>query len=697
VVDREAGRSFFAELKRRNVLRVGAFYAGAAWLLVQVATQVFPFFDVPNPVVRVIVLLCLVGAPFALVFAWFWELTPQGLKRESEIAADATIQRSSGKRLDRAIIAVLGLALTVAIGLLLFERFHSIASPPQTAPPGVADLSIAVLPFASLSDDKSNEYFAIGIQDEVLTRLSNIGSMKVISRTSTARYASSPDNLPAIAHQLGVAHIVEGSVQKVGNAVRINVQLIRAADDTHLWARIYDRQLDDIFSVQGEVAQDIAQALQARLSGGEREALMQTSTRNVAAYDAYLRGLAIEARAYQSATDYRRAAEQYEQAVALDPDFADGWTHLVSMRSFMLFNRFNEGGGGSLAQLKQAVDEVKRLRPGSGQAWLAEGYYQYRGLIELPAALQAFQQAAALLPNNSEVWGGLAYVQRRLGRFDEALANMRKAESLDPRSVNWPSGVAELLYATHRYADALSAYDRALSLRPDDSGLIANKAAVYLDMEQFDQADRVIASIPAAAALDAAIARSQLLSWRQDYAAAARVMRELPDNRDGPDRPLQVGQDLVSALLWADMEAFAGHRDVAERIYRQMLLAVDAALQPGMLASVNDEPLLRNMRARAQLGLGNRDAALREIDRVIELVRNDSKELPGARMMIAVIDAHFGDAAHVVEVLTPQLGVPYGPSLSELKHSPYFQAVRDDPRYRQLLAEAARRMPSVPD
>jgi TolB-like protein/Flp pilus assembly protein TadD len=680
--------TFFAELKRRNVLRVGAFYAGAAWLLVQVATQVFPFFDIPNAIVRVVVILTIAGAPFALVFAWFYELTPQGLKRESDLLADASIERSSGKQLDRAIIAVLSLALIVAVGLLVADRFG--APKPLTAPAGVADLSIAVLPFANLSDDKSNEYFAIGIQDEVLTRLSNIGSMKVISRTSTAHYASSPDNLPAIARQLGVAHIVEGSVQKVGNAVRINVQLIRAADDTHLWAQIYDRKLDDIFSVQGEVAQDIAVALQAKLSGGEWAALKQTSTRNSAAYDAYLRGLAIETRTYQSVDEYQNAAAQYEQAVALDPDFADAWTHLVSMRSYMVLNRFGggngngNGSGGTLPQLKQAVDAVQRLRPDSGQAWMAEGYYQYRGRHRLPEALQAFQKAAALLPNSAEVWGALAYVQRRLGFFDEALANMRKAESLDPRTVSWPGGVAELLAAKHRYAEAVAAYDRALNLRPDDTGLIANKSGVYLDMDELDQAQRTLGSVSSTGAMEIVAAQATLLLYRREFEGAARLMRELPANQGGPDRPLPADQSLPVALYWADLEMFAGHRDVAERICKQVVLTLDRALAAS--PALNDETFMQNMLARAQANLGDRDAALRAANRVIELVDNDSKEMPAAHEQLAMVYAHFGEAAPAVEALKPLLGVPYGPSVSELKHSGYFEAIRHDPGFQQLLA-----------
>ncbi|MBV8062729.1 MAG: hypothetical protein JOY51_03990, partial [Nevskia sp.] len=276
--------NFIAELRRRNVLRVAAFYAAAAWLLVQVATQVFPFFDIPNAVVRWVVIAAVLGFPAALALSWFYELTPQGLKLESQIAPGDPVHREGGRRLDRWIILVLGLAVVVLLAGLLLRH-------PAGSGPAAADKSIAVLPFENLSDDKSNAWFAQGMQDEILTRLAKIGALKVISRSSTQHYGSSPDNLPEVARQLGVANILEGSVQKAGDKVHVNVQLIEAASGQHLWADVYDRRLDDVFGVEGEVAQSIAIALQARLQGGEQQALAQSPTDNPAAYEAYLRGL----------------------------------------------------------------------------------------------------------------------------------------------------------------------------------------------------------------------------------------------------------------------------------------------------------------------------------------------------------------------------------------------------------------------
>src|SRR5579863_9033964 len=254
-------RSFFKELRRRNVYKVGAMYAVAGWLVVQVATQVLPVFDVSALAQRIIVLIIVAGFPVALVLSWIYELTPQGIVKTDEVAADESITRHTGQKLNFVIIGVLGLAVL----FLIVQRYVL----PKSVDAGAAitDKSVAVLPFANLSDDKANAYFAEGIQDEILTRLAKVGALKVISRTSTQHYASSPNNLPEIAKQLGVANILEGSVQKVGEAVHINVQLIRAATDDHLWAEIYNRKLDDIFGVEGEVAGAIAEQLNAKLSG----------------------------------------------------------------------------------------------------------------------------------------------------------------------------------------------------------------------------------------------------------------------------------------------------------------------------------------------------------------------------------------------------------------------------------------------
>src|SRR5436305_2109627 len=284
--------NFFSELKRRNVYKVAVAYAVASWLLIQIATQVFPFFEIPNWAVRLVVLL-IAGFPVALVFSWAFEITPEGVVRESEVGTGKSFTRHTGRK----IVALTVVLAVLAAGLLVFQlwgprKLQSAQSnvPGKNAGP-ISDKSVAVLPFENLSDDKSNAYFTEGIQDEILTRLSKIAALKVISRTSTMKYKSAPDNLREVGKQFGVAHILEGSVQKIANAVHVNVQLIRTATDEHLWAESDNRKLDDVFGVEGEVASAIADQLNAKLSGAEQKAVAEKPTQNAAAYDAYLRGI----------------------------------------------------------------------------------------------------------------------------------------------------------------------------------------------------------------------------------------------------------------------------------------------------------------------------------------------------------------------------------------------------------------------
>src|SRR4029079_11572846 len=325
-----------AELKRRNVIRMAGLYLVGAWLLTQVASTVFPAFDVPGWALRALIIVLMIGFVPALIFAWVFGLTPQGIKRDAEVKPEESIAPQTARRIDRMIIAV----LAVALAFFAFDRLvlaprrdaALVAATKQSVTaaseikPAVDGKSIAVLPFESLSDDKANAYFAVGIQDEILTRLAKIGALKVISRTSTAHYASTPENLPEIARQLGVANILEGSVQKAGEAVHINVQLIRAATDEHLWAESYNRKLDDVFGVEGEVAQTIAEMLRAKLSGAEVAQISAKPTSNAAAYDAYLRGLDFERRTF-GAEQLKAASKFFAQATQLDPQFAAAWAH----------------------------------------------------------------------------------------------------------------------------------------------------------------------------------------------------------------------------------------------------------------------------------------------------------------------------------------------------------------------------------
>src|SRR5437588_5846861 len=361
--------NFFSELKRRNVYKVTIAYAVVSWLLIQVATQVFPFFEIPNWAVRLVVLLLVIGFPIAFILGWAFELTPEGIKRTEEL--DQMPQQQSK---NRAWIYVVIIAGAISIGLFFLGRYTSsfTAGAQRTE---TFEKSIAVLPFENLSDDKANAYFATGIQDEIMTRLAKIADLKVISRTSTQQYQSKPGNLSQIAKQLGVVHVLEGSVQKVGDQVRVNVQLIRADHDSHVWAETYDRKLTDIFGVESDIAKSIAQSLQAKLSGREEQAFAVQPTGNPEAYDAYLRGLAAEGESIRSVYSIQKAISFYKRAVHVDPNFALAWARLSCAHS-----RLYPSFGDSTEAAKRALETAQKLQPDSSETLLALAEYQYSEL-----------------------------------------------------------------------------------------------------------------------------------------------------------------------------------------------------------------------------------------------------------------------------------------------------------------------------
>src|SRR5437879_3725155 len=393
-------RSFFSELKRRNVYKVAVAYAVVAWLLIQVATQVFPFFELPNWAVQIVVLAVIIGFPIAVVCSWAFEMTPDGIKLERDI--DRRVTRKTGRKLTALITVVAALAA----GVTVFRFLHSDRGNTERPAALAADIeskSIAVLPFENLSEEKANAYFAEGVQDEILTRLSKIADLKVISRTSTQRYKSAPENLPEIARQLGVAHILEGSVQKQGDAVHVTVQLIKAASDSHVWADSYDRRLTDIFSVESEVAKAIADQLQVRLTGREKQVIAAKPTDNPEAYDAYLRGLAFTTKTQNTPANYLGAQKYFREAVRLDPKFGLAWALLsyVDARGYHTINL--QPTVALREEARQAAETALALQPTLGEALVAKGFYHYGCLNDFKMAVSYYEQARQFLPNSSRI------------------------------------------------------------------------------------------------------------------------------------------------------------------------------------------------------------------------------------------------------------------------------------------------------
>jgi TolB-like protein len=416
-------RQFFAELKRRNVYKVTIAYGVVAWLLIQIATQVFPFFEIPNWGVRLIVLFIVIGFPIALIIAWAFEATPEGIKRTE--VADAAGKHSRGG----AWIYIVLIGAALSVGLFFFGRYT--ASRKQIESVELPAKSIAVLPFENLSEDKSNAYFADGIQEEILTRLAKIADLKVISRTSTQQYQSKPGNLSEIAKQLGVATILEGSVQRSADQVRVNVQLIKAATDAHLWADTFDRKLTDIFTVESEIAKAVADTLQARLSGAEQSAIASQPTKNSEAHELYLRGRYFFGK--RGADNLKRAIDYFNQAIAKDPNYALAYAGLAD--SHVLLPEYSgqyssEPSADAFHKARLAADRAIALDNKLAEAHVSRGLVFAKD-YSLKEAKQEYQRAIELNPNNANAHYFLAFdVLTPLGDFDQAIAEMNRALEL---------------------------------------------------------------------------------------------------------------------------------------------------------------------------------------------------------------------------------------------------------------------------
>src|SRR5437867_3487658 len=454
--------NFLTELKRRNVYRAAVAYGVVAWFLTQLTTQVLPLFEIPNSAMRFVVIALAVGFPIAMLLAWVYEFTPEGIVRTEDLqpAQARSVQRATGRILDFIIIGALLMVIAMlVVGRLPFYR--------QTGE-SISQKSIAVLPFENRSEDKVNAYVAYGIQDEILSRLSKIADLKVISRTSTQHYKSAPENVSEIAKQLGVAHILEGSVQKSGDAVRVNVQLIKAANESNLWADTFDRKLVDIFSVESEVAKAIADQLQAKLSGREEQVIAAKPTDNPEAYDAYLRGLAYTLKTGNTQANSLGAQKYLREAVRLDPKFALAWALLSDVNSRGYVTQALQPTLALREEARQAAETALTLQPNLGEALLAKGYYQYSCLKDYDTAARYFEQARQFLPNSSRIPQSLAYVARRRGQWDRSESYFNEAERLDPRNVSLLTQHALSYAAIRRFPEALRKLDQVLNITPDD-------------------------------------------------------------------------------------------------------------------------------------------------------------------------------------------------------------------------------------
>jgi serine/threonine-protein kinase len=448
--------NFFAELKRRNVYKVAVVYAVLAWLLIQIASQVFPFFEIPNWAVRFVVLAIIIGFPIALILAWAFELTPEGVKRTE--VADAAHERSRGA------VWIYVVAIGAALSVGLFVLGHYMAPNKQS---GLAELpgkSLAVLPFANLSGNPENAYFAAGIQDEIITRLAKIGQLKVVSCLTTQRFKSAPDDLPAIARQLGVANVLQGSVQRTADAVRVNVQLVKAETDTHLWADTFDRKLTDVFQIESDIAKTIAEKLQAKLTGSEERAISVKPTANVEAHQLYLKGRYIWNR--RTAENLKKALNYFEEAAQKDPDYALAYVGIADACG--LFPVYGAGAPQEyLPRAKGAAEKALALDDSLAEAHASMGLVHYCYFNGMESAKE-FERAIELNPNYATAhhwYGRLTLVM--LGQLDRAMAETKRAYELDPVSSIIHSDLGGVNVAARRYDEAIRQLRGTVEIDPD--------------------------------------------------------------------------------------------------------------------------------------------------------------------------------------------------------------------------------------
>ncbi|HEY2711611.1 MAG TPA: tetratricopeptide repeat protein [Chthoniobacterales bacterium] len=684
--------TFLTELKRRNVYRVAVAYGVVAWLLIQIATQVFPFFEIPNWAVRLVVVLLLLGFPVALVLSWAFELTPEGIKRTYEVLPNESTRHRTGRKL----VALTMVVAVIAVAFFAYRLSRSSESAGRTAPlstVGLANIpekSIAVLPFENLSSEKANAYFADGIQNEILTRLSKIADLKVISRTSTEHYKAAPGNLREIAQQLGVAHIVEGSVQRNGDQVRVNVELIKAANDSHLWAEVFDRKLTDIFSVESEIAKAIADQLRAKLSGQEEKVIAARPTNNPEAYDAYLRGLAYTLKTGGITPAKSLGAQKYlREAVRRDPKFALSWALLSYVDALGYITQSLQPTVDLREETRVAAETALTLQPDLGEALMAKGYYYYGCLKDYESAIHYFNRALQFLPNNSRISESLAYVARRRGQWSKSESCFNEAERLDPRNANLLTQHALSYFILRDFSAARQKLDQTLNITPDDMDTVALKAMIPQAKGDLRTASALLAPLRPTADEPFVIEAQvyQAILERRPGEVIARLKEMLARSQAASD---YFTGELRFWLGWA--EDVGGDKETARQTWQRAKTELEALLvkQPHNFALLEDLAL-------TEMSLGDKTAAFQMCDRAEKAnpTSNDAMYGPFATEILARVAAGTGEMDRAIDALDKLRVVPYrGPLVwvrpltpALLRLDPMFDSLRDNPRFQKLTAD----------
>jgi TolB-like protein/cytochrome c-type biogenesis protein CcmH/NrfG len=554
----------------------------------------------------------------------------------------------------------------------------------------ISEKSIAVLPFANRSPDLENAYFADGIQDEILTRLSKIADLKVISRTSTQHYKSAPDNLPEIGRQLGVAHLLEGSVQKIGDAVRVNVHLVKAVNGSYVWADTFDRKLTDIFFVESEVAKAIADQLRAKLTGEEEQVIAAKPTDNPEAYDAYLHGLAYTLKTQNTPANALGAQKYLREAVRLDPKFALSWALLSYVDSVGYTSLSLQPTVALREEARQAAETALTLQPNLGEAVLAKGYYHYSCLKDYDTAVGYFEQARQLLPNSSRIPESLAYVERRRGQWDRSESYFNEAERLDPRNVSILTQHALSYMELRRFPEAVRKFDQVLDIMPGDLDTLVLKAAIAQAEGDLPRASAILAPLHPATDESGALeiqAYQAILERRP-----AQIIPRLKEILAKPDPALGFyNGELRFWLGWA--QEVAGDQAAAQESWQQ----ARSELEPFLKKQSENVGLIADL-TLINMGLGDKAAALALSEQAMAAnpIEKDALDGPIPIEILARVSARVGEPDRAITALQKLLSIPYNGALAAapltpalLRLDPMFDPLRNDPRFQKLAASPA--------
>jgi TolB-like protein len=666
---------FFEEVKRRKVYQVAAAYIIAAAGAIQLASAAFPAWELSNWALRLVIVLLLLGFPIALMLAWAYDITAQGIRATPTMAVPGTHRRRN-----IIMLVATGVAISAAAGFFLL--------------PGVSarkiDKSIAVLPFENLSGEKTNVFFADGMQDEILTNLSRIADLRVISRTSVMQYKSgTARNLREIGQQLGVAHIVEGSVQRSGNRVRVNAQLVDVRTDRHLWGQTYDRDLADVFAIQSEIAKSIADQLEAKLSPTEKDAIERAPTSDITAFDLYTLAKNLCLTAFGSSTtkaNLLRAADLLNQAVARDPSFFQAYCLLAFAHDGVYWVGFDHTPA-RLAQAESAVQAASRLQPNAGETHLARAQNLYWGYLDYDGALAELEVAAQSLPNHPRVVELKGYIERRQGRWDESLRDLKRAIELDPHNILTLQQTAQNYQGLRLYVDEKSLLARVLTFEPNDAVTKVQHAFVELSSKAdtgplHQMIESIRATNPAAIP---SIANNWLVCAlaERDGTAAENALTAFGES------PITFGSTENVLFNRLFVEGVIARMTKNEDRARSAFIAARAEQEKIIQAQPNYGPALCVL-GLIDAGLGRREEALREGRRAVELLPVEKDQLGGNVMIkyLAMIAAWLGDKDLACEQLAIALRRPSDLSYGQLKLMPFWDPLRGNPQFEKLVEEA---------